>query len=556
MADAFGRRAAAGGRAAPRDGPPGRKAQREMRIANWRPTGRAAVAALVILAWASLSAAADETQTEETMPLGIVQVPESESALRGPVDGSEYIVGPGDRFAMTLWGQDVVTLTQEVTPEGELVLPGVATVKVSGASLDAAKRLIRERIAEFYEESVEVSVSLVELRRMLVSVLGQVDSPGAYVGTAMDPASELIKKAGGLTAGASERNITITRRDGASVGVDLIRYRRTGDLSADPPVLDGDVIFVPQARSYVYVFGAVAQPGRYEFVEGETVGSLLEVAGGFTYAAVTDEVELREFVDDVHTDFRMLNLTAAGGTSCLLSDGDQVYVRSKNEWRRVTRVVVDGEVRNPGSYGINEGVDRLSDVIRRAGGVTEEGSLANARVMRADDGRAVDREFQRLSEVQPGSMTETEYAYYKMRYIGRGESVVTDVELALEGVASQDVLLLDGDRVFVPKRTNTVVVTGQVARPGHVEYQSGKRYGHYIGEAGGYSNRARRGRVTVIRASSGEWQSARRAGELLPGDTLWVPESPETDWWTTVKDVAQFAASVATAYLLIDQATQ
>lgn len=471
-------------------------------------------------------------------------------ALQGPVDPTLYVVGPGDRFTITLWGQDVVSLSPVVTPEGELVLPGIATIDVAGRTLDEVKRAVRSSLSEVYR-SVQITVSLVELRQTKVSVLGAVSRPGAYVGTALDLASELIAKAGGLRAGASERNITITRRDGTTERVDLVRYRNAGDLAANPPILDGDVIFVPYATRHVFAYGAVANPGRYELVEGETVASLIDIAGGFARGAVTDTVELREFVDETETRSETIAVAEAG--SRLLRDGDQVYVQALNEWRKVRRVFVDGEVEYPGTYGINEGVDRLSDVLARAGGLTEEASAHDATLFRVEPAAEDDPEFQRLKLVPVANMSETEYAYFKTKCRERGNRVVVDLEKVVAGDEAQDVLLRDGDRIYVPKLTRTVIVDGQVANPGHVEYVPGKRYGHYVSRAGGYTARAQRGRVTVIRAASGEWVNARRAGEVLPGDTVWVPERPEGDWWTTLRDVAQFAASVATVFLLFKQ---
>jgi protein involved in polysaccharide export with SLBB domain len=132
--------------------------------------------------------------------------------------------------------------------------------------------------------------------------------------------------------------------------------------------------------------------------------------------------------------------------------------------------------------------------------------------------------------------------------------VVADFEHALEGDEFADVLLMDGDKIVIPKRSENVEVIGQVADPGEIRHVPGKRFTHYIREAGGYSSGARRNRATVIRRATGEWVSARRAGALEPGDTIWIPERLETDWWRVAREVAAFVTSVVTAYVVIDQA--
>ncbi|MBN2566362.1 MAG: SLBB domain-containing protein [Candidatus Eisenbacteria bacterium] len=475
----------------------------------------------------------------------------SAPALRGPVDEAVYIVGPGDRFSVTIWGQGVVTQSAVVTPEGELVFAGVETVPVAGRTLKQVKGDVKQRLERIYRD-VSISVSLIGLRSMLVDVLGSVKDPGAYGCTAMDPASELIAKAGGFLRTSSRRNILMTDRNGGERRIDLVRYEQAGDLAANPPVLNGEVIFVPTATRFVHVYGSVARPGRYELVDGETLGSLIEIAGGFAEGAITDSVELRVYVDDKHTRSTMVDPSAESEAAVRLSDGDQVYVHQTSDWRPAEYVVVEGEVERPGPYGVTEGTDRLSDVIRRAGGLTEKASIADAYVERPPGEKELDVEYERLDKISVGEMTEMEYAYYRAVQRDR-RSVVTDFESALAGDPSADVLLRDGDRIMVPRAVSTVQVMGQVADPGEVDWESGRGYGYYVRKAGGYSGAARRNRVMVIRRATGARMGAGSAGALWPGDTVWVPERTETDWWRVVRETAAFITSVVTAYVIIDQ---
>jgi protein involved in polysaccharide export with SLBB domain len=426
-------------------------------------------------------------------------------------------------------------------------------VRVAGEFLRDAKADVARSLESFYHD-VEVSVSLVGLRTILVNVLGGVVNPGSYVGTALDPAGDLIAKAGGLAPGASARSITMTRGNGSVRRVDLTRYENTGDVASNPPILDGDIIFVPHAVEFVDIAGAVANPDRYERVAGETVGSLIELAGGFTRGAVTDSVEVRRFVDDLRTTSSLVDARSQAGAATRLGDGDQVYVREANEWRRATSVEVEGEVERPGPYGITEGEDRLSDVIRRAGGPTDEASLEDARLVRPIPWGGPDAEFNRLKEMPVNEMSELEYDYFKTRVRDRS-AVVADFVRALAGDESEDVLLLDGDRIVVPKVATTVEVIGQVVTPGEIDHEPGKRFTYYVRQAGGYGPAARRNRVRVIRGATGEWTYARRAGELAPGDVVWVPERAETDWWKFTREFASFLTSLATVYIVVDQAT-
>lgn len=472
--------------------------------------------------------------------------------LRGPLDENQYIVGPGDVLTVTIWGQSVTQATATITPEGQLVLPGVATILVAGRTLRNVKDDVRSRLEGLYGDS-EVSVALSSLRRIRVNVLGEVSSPGAYVATSMSPASELVRLAGGLIEGASERNITISRRGGARDRLDLTRYHNTGDLSADPPILDGDVIFVPHAKAFVSITGGVARPEEFELVDGETIRSLIEVAGGLARGAAADTVEISTVTEDGTRRSMLIDLGSTEGAAYMLQDGDEVVVRFDPRWRAMTRVAVEGEVSFPGEYGITEGEDRLSDVIRRAGGVTEDASLGLARVVRTSVEGTEDLEYTRLMEMDVDDMSPSEYAYYKSRSRQLPGTLSVDFKKALVGDASQDPLLLGGDRIEIPKRETMVEVIGQVARPGRVTHVPGERLGYYVRQAGGYTPDASRSGTRVINAMTGERRRARRAGELQPGDVVWVPEREPIDLWEVVKDVASFATTLATLYLIIDR---
>jgi protein involved in polysaccharide export with SLBB domain len=133
--------------------------------------------------------------------------------------------------------------------------------------------------------------------------------------------------------------------------------------------------------------------------------------------------------------------------------------------------------------------------------------------------------------------------------------VVVDFEKALSGDPCEDVPLLGGDMIIVPKRVATVDVVGQVVDPGEVEHVPGKRFRYYIRQAGGYASDARANRVKVIKSGTSSRLAANRVGTLEPGDVIWVPERVETDWWKLVREAAGLLTSVITAYVVIDQAT-
>jgi protein involved in polysaccharide export with SLBB domain len=482
------------------------------------------------------------------------EMPAGAQALRGPVDEDTYIVGPGDLFSLTIWAQAATVQTAPVNPEGELVLPGVATIPVAGKTLAKAKADIRAGLEALYR-NVEVDVSLIGLRSIEINVIGNVVNPGTYVGTALDAASTLILSAGGLGENASRRNIRITRRSGASVRVDLTRYERIGDLTANPPIVDGDVIFVPFRKQEVLVDGGVEQPGVYEFVEGDTAGALIEIAGGLTRDARRDTLEVQQFIDDRNTREIPLAMGEAG-LSWPLQDGDQVYVRRHTVYRPLQTVSLRGRFVFPGPYGITEGEDRILDVIERAGGFAPDASLAQARLIRTAAAEKIDRELERLQEIPVQDMSESEYSYFKSRTREERGTVVVDFERLLAGDESQNLLLQAGDLIVVPEIRETVTVSGAVTFPGLITFVPETKASYYVEQAGGYGSNADRGEAKVIKAKTGEWKPIKEAGVIVPGDEVWVPEKPDREWWEITKDIVAFTAQIAAIYLVIDTATR
>ena len=483
-------------------------------------------------------------------------LPRGPQGLRGPVDENRYVVGPGDQFAITVWVQGTETQVVSVTPEGVLVLPGMRTVPVAGKTLADAKKEIGEAIAQAYR-NVDVDISLVTVRTVEVHVTGHVENPGTYDVSALDVISTVIEAAGGLREDASRRDIRVRRPDGTVAHVDLVRYEQAGDLDANPPVLDADLVQVPFAKERIYIMGAVEVPGTYEYVPGDTIGGLLEIAGGLAEGARADSVEFREFVSDYETRDQILSLDEEGVLARPLNSGDQIYIRYQDdEYRDIETVTVDGEVRFPGPYGINEGVDRLRDLIVRAGGLTDQASLVEARLVRTTGVEKEDREFERLKTIPVQDMSDTEYAYFKAKSRERKGQVVVDFAGLWEGDESENVLLFRGDRITIPQERATVTVTGAVTAPGLVTYVPEEKAGYYINRAGGYSSTADKSKTRVIKASTGEWEPMRNAGVIVPGDEIWVPDKPDKDWWALTRETVAFVAQIAAIYLVIDTATR
>ncbi len=503
---------------------------------------------------------------EETPQVVIVPVPaagEQVQVLETSIDPAEYLLGTGDELSIDIWGQTDTHHRLIVTPEGNLLIPGVGRIQVSGVSLAEAKAIVKRAVLGSYRNA-KVTVTLLNLRRIKAIVSGAVKSPGVYSVFANTRVSEVIAEADGFLENASRRNITITHQDGNTASADVFKFERIGDRSRNPYVLGGDVIFVPEREdtiNAVGIYGAVKSEGEFEYAPHDSLLDLIRLAYGLTADVDLLRAELVRFnPDDLTTTtipVDLKNLVEGNDTeeNYPLKPDDRLFVRTIPGFHKKDQVTVQGEVYYPGVYNITEDETRLSEVIARAGGFTPHASLAEAEMVRSYN--VVDPEFDRLKKIPVADMTESEYDYFRLRSREKEGRVACDFEkLFLQELTAHDVTLKDGDLIDIPPKSMVINVSGSVINPGLVPYEPNRDYKYYIDRAGGFSWKARKGKVLIIKGQTGERAKPSRGRKIDPGDTILVPEKPERDYWKFFKDTMLVLGNIATIYLVIDQATR
>ncbi len=475
-------------------------------------------------------------------------------ALEGAVDAG-YRLGPGDRLGIYLWGEPPITFDSRVTLDGKVIIPQVGEVDVLGRTLSEARTDIARTMASRFRNQ-KISVSLLQLRRFQVHVTGQVQTPGAVLTSSADRVLDAIALVGGALEDASLRNIEIRRSDGAVIPADVFRYLKTGEISGNPTLRDGDVVHVPFRGPEVFLYGAVKSDGPYEVLPSDTLADLVRIAGGTTDRAAPDSVEVTRFIGGDETTRLYVNLDRAGDSFQLQPD-DQILFPSRLNWHRRHVVDLRGEVHSPGTFAIVDGETRISEVIERAGGFTDLAFLEEASVIRRRAIRLDDKEYERLRLMSASEMTDDEYEYFKMKSREeKGLMVVDFVKLRTSGDPVHDILLRSGDLIEIPPQKDFVSVLGEVATPGNIVHESGVSADDYIQMAGGYADNADRGKVRVIRVATGEWVDRKDAGEIRAGDTIWVPEKAERNYWNIFKESLAVVTQILTVYLIVDRATQ
>jgi len=426
-----------------------------------------------------------------------------------------------------------------------------------------------------------------------VWVGGEVGVPGEYRTSGQAHLRDVIYQAGGITP------------DAALDSAQLFRTQADGTmkiLSVDlREALDGNpvdnIILQPRDRLIVHrnpekveaptvaIRGEVAKPGRYPLTTNMRVEDLVRVAGGLKRSAFADNADLTRFAAGNGAPQRLEVKLAAALSGDVnedvpLHNGDVLAIRQIPQWNDLgASVTVKGEVQHPATYGIEPG-ERLSSVLKRCDGFTAEAYPYGAVLIRPEVRelemkshlelvsriRAEEGHLQSLPEndqdqknAKLTAIAQTETALNQLEATAPVGRVVIHISSNPSKLANTpaDISLRDGDVLFIPKRTNYVMVSGQVFNPTAVSYLPGKSARWYLSQSGGLTQIADKNAVFVVRAdgsvlsaknNSGFWSGDPMNAVLKPGDSIVVPEkapkmAPRN--WTGLLQAAQVATSAA-----------
>lgn len=331
-----------------------------------------------------------------------------------------------------------------------------------------------------------------------------------------------------------------------------------------------------EPRMSISVQGAVKVPGEYPIVPGYRVADLVRAAGGFKDSAYLGTAELRTITEldtgKAVASYEEINLTSilqsAGGP--VLKSRDSLTVREIPDWSPNDSVVVEGEVKFPGKYLISKG-ERLSDLIKRAGGLTEAAFPESAVFTRqAVAKRDADRTAEFTAEIKKAyasrllteettsqSLSEVAGIVAALESINNSGRLLIDLSTAMDGDINANLELEDGDRLIIPSISNTVSVGGEVKRPGTFTFQKDLVLADYLELSAGISQRADKNGIYIVKANGSVvttetslWRFNRNDQLIEPGDTIIVPINSQykeslSSWRDITQIIYQSIVSVA-----------
>jgi protein involved in polysaccharide export with SLBB domain len=280
--------------------------------------------------------------------------------------GPDYVLGPGDELAVTLWGGVSQTFARYVNRDGSLLLPEAGKLQVAGLTLQKAEAVIGDALLPQYR-NVRVAVTIARLRSIRIYVVGDVQRPGAYDIPSLATPLSALYAAGGPTAAGSLRVVRHYRNEKLIGEIDLYDFFLRGVRNTDDRLQGGDSLLVPPVGPQVAVFGAVKRPAIYELRNDKTLGGVFDAAGGLTVAAALSHITIDRIVANQHRE--AVSIDAAAQSSVFteqmaafeVKDGDRVRVGTVLPYTE--RVVyLQGHVARPGKLTYRDGL-RLSDVL-------------------------------------------------------------------------------------------------------------------------------------------------------------------------------------------------
>lgn len=423
-----------------------------------------------------------------------------------PVDADKYFCGPGDVLELNFWGAQNFTLRVTVDLEGRAFVPKVGYFDVSGKTLTAARRSIRESVARFFPR-LQFDVGLAAPRTFLVQLAGEVSNPGSHSARAIDRVAAVIARAGGFSQSASRRRIEVLRRNGEVLRADLLLYEITGDVKYNPFVFDGDVVRVPFERLAASITGAVNRAGRYELTGAGDLAELVEVAGGLSPAATRLlPVSLVRRENDDRQEQNLLPFDGLHLPEVAMKVDDAVRIPSYTELHQSVMIVGAvpdaGKTRAAAETGTGAPDeasatrrmpfvhgDSVRTLLERAGGVGPLADLSGSYILRADHALPVD--LHRLVMLK---------------------DLTADRPIQL------------GDTLVIPVKRRNVLVEGAVFKPGEYPYNPAFGVAQYLALAGGRSRFAQSVDNVRLVTPNGEMKRYSADVKVEPGTSLVVPE--------------------------------
>jgi protein involved in polysaccharide export with SLBB domain len=394
-----------------------------------------------------------------------------EPNLRLPTP-KNYQLAADDELLIDVSGYSEASYKLKVSPEGIIRIPVVGPIHVNGLTIEQARKIITQRLANTIYSNIKtgrttVEITLSSIRSIKVIIIGEATAPGTYTLPSLATAYNALHACGGPNLNGSFRDIQVIRNNKTVATIDVYQYLANGTRNGDINLRDQDVIKINTYSIRVDLKGEVKKPGLYDVAPGETISQVLQYAGGFTDNAYTARIQVFR---NTSKERKVTTLREEELANSVPQKGDS-YIIGKILNRFSNRVSIKGAVYRPGEYELNNAMT-LSQLVSHADGLREDAFISRGTIHRLKD------------DLSP-------------------EIISFDVEKVLKGDAP-DIPLKREDRVeifskFDLKEGYYVKIEGEVSSPGTFLYEEGLNVQDVILMAGGLKESASIRRIEISR---------------------------------------------------------
>ncbi len=379
-----------------------------------------------------------------------------------------YILGPGDELNITLSGLNETDINAKLNRDGMIRVEYVGLISLTGLTIDQAKQRIFTRMARSYPAlslgKTKLNISLSNLRTIRVTVIGEVERPGAYQVSSLATVFNVLYLTGGPTINGSLRNIQVVRNNKTIATIDLYPFLQKGLLNSDTRLEDQDVLVFTPTLKRVELAGMVKRPMVYELLPNENLAQALAYAGGFSDSAFTDRLKIVQLQG---REKLFKDIEQSSFVNYIPMQSDSIYAEQMQPLFE-NKVTITGAVYRPGEYGYTPQLS-LQSLLKKADGLRADAFLTRAIIKRVGANR---------------------------------EKTILSVDLTT--LNTNDITLSSEDSIHVFAKEDLVdqqyvTIDGNVRNPGKILFRKGMQIQDLIALAGGFMNDAAYHRVELSR---------------------------------------------------------
>jgi protein involved in polysaccharide export with SLBB domain len=389
---------------------------------------------------------------------------------------SDYVLGPGDKLFIDIYGQSENYYQAEVSPDGDLILENFGPINVSGLTVEDSKKRLISRLNKVYtginENKTFVNISVGIPRAVRVNIVGEVNLPGTYNFSAFNTVYNAIYVAGGITENATLREIKLFRNNKLVDVVDIYKFLNEGDQSSNLRLENNDLIVVGPYTNRVSISDGVKSPGKFEIKNGETVSDLIKYAGGFSENSYSKSIRITRIFDEK---YKIVDVYSNQFDIFELKSGDKIEVDKIIE-KYENRLIVKGSVYKPGVYSLSKNMS-VKDLIEKAEGLQPDTFMNRGFITRTNE-----------------DFSTTNISFNILNQINELENpIFLEKDDILNIISINDL-----------KDDNYIEISGEINRPGVYPFSKNLNLEDIILLAGGVRKNATLNSIEISRVNSSE----------------------------------------------------